>query len=389
MKYYTSTKQIQFKSAQRFKSSLILYFLSLFSIGIFTVNEVNALGAPKHVVTDTTDPAPITGRLVSNLYAMVNSNSRLADGNMVMFDNVYSNGVDPLDVRKMMNFGENLALKRDNIILAVERRAFPGVADTIFYDLSNLNNLTYRLEIVPTNLHTPTRIAFLQDLYLNTQTLISLTDTTKHLFVVNGNAGSKDRGRFRIVINDLSGGALPVRFNALTAGIRDQQICVQWTAAEELFVKNYQVETSLDGRNFIATGAPLQPQTIGDGTYKTFVNIPSGNYVYFRIKSLDIDGSINFSHIIKLTLPNLHKNISVLNPVKQNTIEVKINSLTAGNCQFELLNLNGAVVYHSTQSLTAGLQTILLNPQAKLSTGYYFLKIRSTEHNSTHKLLIQ
>ena len=306
-----------------------------------------------------------------------------------MFDPVYSNGVDPFDVRKMMNFGENLALKRDNIVLAVERRSFPGVADTIFYDLSNLNNLTYRLEIVPSNLATPTRIAFLQDLYLNTQTLISLNDTTKHLFVVNSIAGSRDRGRFRIVINDLSGGALPVRFNTLTAAIREQQICVQWTAAEELFVKNYQVEISIDGRNFTATGAALLPQTIGDGAYKTLVNIPNASQAYFRIKSLDIDGSINYSRIIKLSLPTTKNFISITNPIQQNTIDVKINPIKAGDYQFDILNSNGSVVLHYNQKLTTGLQSVQLNLKTKLTTGYYFLRIGSTDFNSTHKILIQ
>ena len=148
---------------------------------------------------------PLTGTesMRTNLYLLNISNNTtiLADGVLTEYNNLYHDKVTLEDAYKFTNINENLGITRYTSTLAVERRPIIASTDTIFFKLWKTTQRHYQFEFVPTNLFHPGMEAVLQDSYLGTATVLSLTSTTKVNFFVNSNAASASVNRFKIVYN--------------------------------------------------------------------------------------------------------------------------------------------------------------------------------------------
>jgi hypothetical protein len=90
---------------------------------------------------------------------------------------------------------------------------------------------------------------------------------------------------------------LPVNFIGISAKRTDNTVEVRWDVADEINVDHYEIEKSLDGRNF---------QTIGNvyagkkNVYSyTDGQITSGAALY-RVKNVDIDGRSKYSNIVRI-----------------------------------------------------------------------------------------
>jgi len=138
-------------------------------------------------------------QLRGNLYFISNGDTVLADGVLNEFSRMLSGNIDELDVVKISNSSENLAVSTLGSDLAVERRAEIMQYDTIFYKLKQLKQQPYLFEFVARNLYRPGLQGFVEDLFLGTRTALSLSDTTRIYFTVNNNPGSYAANRFRIV----------------------------------------------------------------------------------------------------------------------------------------------------------------------------------------------
>ncbi|HRN78628.1 MAG TPA: hypothetical protein PKY29_01050 [Ferruginibacter sp.] len=134
----------------------------------------------------------------------------VADGNIVVFNNRYSNAYDGNDAVKHVNSGENFFVLLKNSpgkVLAVETRKDPRIGDTIHYGIRNLKNGRYRMQF---NVPAGTRIqaggnhsrflqAILTDRYTGTRTPIALEGETTLTIEVTSEAASKQEGRFYLV----------------------------------------------------------------------------------------------------------------------------------------------------------------------------------------------
>jgi hypothetical protein len=143
-------------------------------------------------------PYPV---IYTNLMTPYNGSMVLTDGVASGFANRFSAAVDGDDAIKLWNFSENIALVRGNYALAIEFRPIPKLTDTLFYRLY-LKQQHYTLQVFSQNL-TPVTIpgkAWLVDKYLNTRTLVKLTDTTLYRFTPNADTNSY-RNRFMLVFD--------------------------------------------------------------------------------------------------------------------------------------------------------------------------------------------
>jgi hypothetical protein len=105
------------------------------------------------------------------------------------------------------------------------------------------------------------------------------------------------------VFDDLSIGPsnipLPVNFIGLVAD-RDNSanlVNLRWDVSEEINVKEYQVEKSLNGSSFSSVGSVLAK---GKSIY-AYTNMNAGEgTLYYRVKSVDMDGHFKYSGILRL-----------------------------------------------------------------------------------------
>jgi hypothetical protein len=155
--------------------------------------QANVFGRP------VAQSSPAIPTIYMNLMAPVGSGLFLADGVATGFGDKFSASVDKDDAAKRWNFDENLALVRNESLLAIEFRPLPALSDTLFYRMY-LKQQPYVLKIFTQAFDDQPLRAWLVDKYLQTKTEVNLHDTTLYSFKPNPDTNSY-RNRFMIVLN--------------------------------------------------------------------------------------------------------------------------------------------------------------------------------------------
>ncbi len=307
---------------------------------------------PVNVITDADNT---TSYLRVNLYAVDADNSPvLADGVMTIYNNIYLNEVNLReDAKKLNNFGENLSMFSRGEYLAIEKRKPIAANDTIFLAPYNMKQQSYSLEFIPENMERPDLVAFLEDLYKNTRTPVALNAATTIKIDIDADPASKSLNRFRVVFGSPGGGTVPVTLASLKAWQKDDDIAVEWKVANELNIREYEVEKSMDGRHF----AKVNTTTARDNSSSTLIYNWLDKKVaiganYYRIRIVENNGATKYSQVVKVIVGKGVPGIAIYpNPVKGNLIKLQMNSMPTGLYEFRLVNSLGQVlmtrsVYH-------------------------------------------
>ncbi|MBC7536911.1 MAG: T9SS type A sorting domain-containing protein, partial [Ferruginibacter sp.] len=123
----------------------------------------------------------------------------IADGNAVVFDPAFDNGINADDAYKFPNAGENFGLVRNGQKLSVEARRPVNKTDTLFYSITNLRKLPYELRFAPKNMQNIGFKAYLIDNYLHNSTELSLFDSSFITININNDSLSYAADRFFVV----------------------------------------------------------------------------------------------------------------------------------------------------------------------------------------------
>lgn len=131
--------------------------------------------------------------------------------------------------------------------------------------------------------------------------------------------GSNIRYRVEVTYNILSAGTftvfddfslsntvnipLPVSFMGITAKKTDNVANIRWDIADEKNVLEYQIERSTNGSTFTKAGSV---SATGRSVYEFTDPSSQAGTVYYRIRSVDIDGKTKLSSIIKLSAGSLN-----------------------------------------------------------------------------------
>ena len=184
----------------------------------------------------------------SNLYVVEpDAHTVLMDGGLTQYDQSFTNSIDGMDARKMSNFSENIGMIRGTTTLVIERRHTIDISDTIFYKLWNVQQRSYQLEFITSNLNHPGLSGHLEDSYLQTSVPIDLNGANNINFSVNADPASSAMYRFRIIFNTAEAGLMPLTFTSLKAYQQDNSVHIDWNTENEQNLKSYNVERSGDG----------------------------------------------------------------------------------------------------------------------------------------------
>jgi len=313
--------------------------------------------------------------LFCNLYT---SSGALADGNAVAFDESYSDKIDKDDALKISNAGENFGIRENGELLAVEARSLIKASDTVFYDIHNLKQQGYRLLFVPKNM--PLNLnAFLIDRYLKTEKRISFYDSTFIDFSVTSDMASSAANRFIVVFRPFTS-VLSVPFLSLKASRQETNILLTWNVQDEKNINEYVVERSTDGINFsmIATVGAL-PAISKTVYYFEDKNPIIGNN-YYRIRSMDVEGKVMISPVVKVFMGNLKPSINVYpNPLQRGNISLQFIEQHAGNYSARLINAAGQLLLSKELNYPGGNGSQIIPINKNMSPGIYQLEIISPD----------
>ncbi len=320
---------------------------------------------------------PPIDKLNSRLFDLGGQGGDVLDANVVVFNNAYSNAVNGDDALKMSNSSENFAIKRDGRLLVVEGRQAIVEFDTVYFELWNLQLQQYTFEFDARFANMPGLTATLLDRYLNTSRSLKINDTTRINFTCDANAGSRARDRFRVIFRKPLN-SLPVRFVSLSANRINSKTVVDWQVDGEYGVRYYEVEKSLNGREFNIEGrvaAQAGPAT-AVRRYVWEQNNSQDVTAYYRVRNVDISGATSYSPIVKLEGMKKDREAVVFpNPVTGKAMNIRLNRFERGAYTVEVISSYGTVMCKTTVNHFGGNTGYGIQLPQSLPAGVYSIRL--------------
>jgi uncharacterized repeat protein (TIGR01451 family) len=179
---------------------------------------------------------------------------------------------------------------------------------------------------------------------------------------------------------------LPVTLTSFMAAEDGDVVNVTWATSIEEHVKQFEVLRSSNGTDFITIGT-VKP---GKHSYRFTDKQPLKGYNYYRLRSVDADGTFSLSTIVLVNLKNGAEVISSLYPNPGNgNVTLKLQGAVKGNVLVQVLNQQGRFITTKQfgEQDTAEFRTPL--DLGRLAKGNYVLRIQVNDRTYLHKILIQ
>ncbi len=381
--------------------ALLVTFFLINSLALFA-KEVNhhSIIAPKNLNDNRLSgirTSPLTGpeSIRTNLYLLnANNTTILADGVLTEYNNLYHDSVYLEDAYKFTNINENLGLARYGSVLAVERRPIIKNNDTLYFKLWKTTRRNYQLEFITINLNHLGLQAVLVDAYLGTNTMLSLNGKTKINFTINSDAASANVNRFKVVYKTIIALAtLPVTFTSVKGYQLNNKISIDWNVENEINIAKYEIERSANGMDFInVSSTAVKGGYNSNNSYSWIDDNPFAGINFYRIKSLDLDGSKKFSLIVKIVTGKSNTGSITIypNPIKGNMVNLQFTNQLKGIYMVRMISNNGQMVYSGKIAVSSNNNTQTLYTNKNLSGGIYQLEIIAPDNSvNIRKAIVQ
>ena len=182
-------------------------------------------------------------------------------------------------------------------------------------------------------------------------------------------SGNGADGRVIVFVNTV----LAIKINYLNGEKNNGFNTLNWQASCSSDKAIFEIERSADGRNFtlINTITATQQQCLQPFTYVDNTNITGT--VFYRIKSVDVDGNAAYSAIIKLGSQQKEIRLTGVlpNPVG-NQAQLNITAIKKDKVELSIITMEGKLVQRKTVQLQSGSSIINLNVE-NLQKGVYFI----------------
>ena len=205
-----------------------------------------------------------------NLYAHNPDNTvSLNDGCLTTYG-TWSNYVDMWDALKVPQIAEELSLNRNDTLIGIERRKIISVTDTSYINLRNLQQKSYRFEIICTSLLQAGLKGKVVDAFLNKTYLLNLSGTVLVEWAVTSNPASYAANRFKVIFYQQVLVSAFIKLSTNKNGI-------VWQSDN---TGSYQIEYSSNGATFTPVAYTTDKKAVlnKDGFYRV-----TGNQVYSNI----------------------------------------------------------------------------------------------------------
>lgn len=185
-------------------------------------------------------------------------------------------------------------------------------------------------------------------------------------------------GDVTVIVNSTT--SLPIELTAFETRTNACDVSLYWETATEQNFGYYQIEASRDGRRFeaIAEQKPASPNSLTPRQYKYAVPQKYQGH-YFRLRSVDLDGSFEFSPVVFAETPckqDEKYNMKLYpNPNYTSELMVEVYSpQVEENVQLHLTDAFGKLIRIQKTNLEVGVNKIPIETN-DLPSGNYFIKV--------------
>ncbi len=327
-------------------------------------------------VFGTTTPKSM---LVISLLKKGTNVSLKMDGAVAVFGNQFSNGLGVEDNVKMNNTGDNLSISEGVNKLSIDGRLPATTADVLGLNLGQLSGADYKF-VIDASAYIRNGVApYLVDAYTKKTTALS-TGIDTIAFIANASVAVTYQNRFSIIFKPTT---LAVNSVIVNATIENSTATINWNTVGENGVARFEVEKSVDGKNFNKIGEEVAKNT-ATASYSATDKDAVATTTYYRIKVISVDGTIAYSNIAKLNY-NLQLTTYNLfpNPLIGNTLNVQLGNVVAGKYVVSITNALGQKISESTINHAGGNGTHSVSITKTIAKGVYNVTLTSGDSKQT------
>lgn len=226
---------------------------------------------------------------------------------------------------------------------------------------------------------------------------VAATSTACDTFTVTINNASVNRVKFQNETTsdqDIDGVTitsvnpiLPVTIFGAKAFTKENGVQLEWNVGIEDNVASYIIERAINSRDFAAITTVAAR---GNSNYAAFDANPVAGVNYYRIKTLDKDGSFKYSSILTVNISKAKAEVVVApNPVKGGQLNLQIGGLEKGSYSLRLYNDLGQEVFSSQISTTGGSLSQSFTLPSNVKAGMYNLQLNGGEVKISKRVVIQ
>ncbi len=186
------------------------------------------------------------------------------------------------------------------------------------------------------------------------------------------------------------GTLLPVGLIDLQGQLTNENVVLNWTTSSEVNTKEFDVERSYDGNNFVKIGsvAAAGNSTVAQNYVFKDPDIAQQDN-YYRLKEVDVDDASAYSKVVLVDRTNADGAFKVMNNPFTIAIDVQFGKQTSGSVETKLLDITGKELYHNING-TPGMTAMHIDLSGKnLSAGMYILEVWYNNESHVAKVIKQ
>lgn len=209
--------------------------------------------------------------------------------------------------------------------------------------------------------------------------------TEQGSLTVNLNNLVNEYGDFTFASVNGNGNPLPVTWLDFYVIENQNDIELRWSTATEINSNYFEIQKSLDGSHWYEIGRIQGKGNTNQQQNYSYLDQSNKQNAYYRIKQFDVNGSYNYSKVIKFEQGNLNNYLKIYpNPWHKQTQSLHIETETITT--IELYNVSG----HLVLSLDSQKNTLTAD-DIDLPQGVYILKLIDNQNHKTitDRLIIQ
>lgn len=179
---------------------------------------------------------------------------------------------------------------------------------------------------------------------------------------------------------------LPVSFMKISGAMEGSVCRVSWDVADEVNVKDYILEKSLNGYDFAPVASVVAARF---STYSALDYNPAKGANFYRVKGLDVDGKATYSNVIKVVNGKIYGSLQLYPMPVSNKVNIKMVAMEKGTYTFSMVDMTGRLMAKSTFNYN-GLDTAVpMNIPASAASGIYTITLSDGVQVWNQKLIVQ
>lgn len=184
-------------------------------------------------------------------------------------------------------------------------------------------------------------------------------------------------------------GALPTKFGTMALQQKNDDVVANWNTYNESNVNGYYLQRSTNGSSFVDVSFVVAKNAM-EADYSTSDKIKGGGVLYYRIKSVDLDGKEGFSPVAKINIDKgIANGVTVVNPVRGNRVEVQLNGLEPGVYQVSLNSISGGRLNTRSVNVQSSRTTVSMDIPGTAGKGIQVLSVTGNKFRYAGKIVVE